>query len=32
MKQNTSYSCVIEEADLANMANVNVFEVSFTFT
>ncbi|XP_053467815.1 transient receptor potential cation channel subfamily A member 1b isoform X2 [Ictalurus furcatus] len=26
MKQNTSYSCVIEEADLANMANVNVFE------
>ncbi|XP_060717359.1 transient receptor potential cation channel subfamily A member 1b [Tachysurus vachellii] len=26
MKQDNSYSCVIDEVDLANMANVNVFE------
>lgn len=28
MKQNNSYSCVIDDADMANVANANVIEVS----
>lgn len=28
MKQNNSYSCVIDDVDMANVANANVIEVS----